>query len=212
MVFIFFWDKSIKIQFILNIYFLKKKKKVINIFQLKTANILLGQIIKKIKVWKKHEVKKKNEAQGYDIYSKNTGLEQSVIFIHHVFSLNHSLYSRTKAGVNVRLIDGRCHYVRSLNWNNTMIITVSSQVGSIRPLEVSQDMFLLFKLQHRHPFYMNWFLFNYLLFLLICSSPPLHISRRCSLLYISSWSFWYFMLQNSHNFTTRYFQHFSAIT
>lgn len=124
MVFIFFWDKSIKIQFILNIYFLKKKKKVINIFQLKTANILLGQIIKKIKVWKKHEVKKKNEAQGYDIYSKNTGLEQSVIFIHHVFSLNHSLYSRTKAGVNVRLIDGRCHYVRSLNWNNTMIITV----------------------------------------------------------------------------------------
>lgn len=59
MVFIFFWDKSIKIQFILSIYFLKKKKKVINIFQLKTANILLGQIIKKIKVWKKHEVKKK---------------------------------------------------------------------------------------------------------------------------------------------------------
>lgn len=49
MVFIFFWDKSIKIQFILNIYF-SYKKMVINIFQLKTSNILLGQIIKKIKV------------------------------------------------------------------------------------------------------------------------------------------------------------------
>lgn len=54
-----------------------------------------------------------NKVQGYDI--PYTDPKQSVILIHHVFSLNHSIYSITKVEVNVRLIAGRCHYIWPLN-------------------------------------------------------------------------------------------------
>lgn len=134
-------------------------------------------------------LKQKKNSKFKDVIGLHLGPEHTVTQPSR-FHLSHSLHAKTKVGVNVGLTAGRCHYVWWLNWKN---VTMTMIYHKLIPSDDHQASFLSSVL-------ICWYssiklkcmktLLPVLIFLQVSSFPPdllsasLHISLRCSRLYI----------------------------